>query len=396
MSNERRVDIICGFGHFACHFFMLAFPALCLWIRKDLALNDADTLNIGFYMYLLFGLIALPAGFISDRWNGRSMLLIFCFGSGACSLACGLSSSIGQLTVALAGVGAFSAIYHPVGMGMISKCCTNRGESLGRNGVFGGLGIALAPLAAGFLASQIGWRQSYFIFALPCFAFGVWLLLTPIDETPVERANSAAKDAVGSTVLYFALMLACMMLIGIVYRGTSVTLPSFFESTIAGGGGSKPADGNPLLATLIVTGVYLLALSGQVVGGIVADRFDLRIGYVGFHLISIPAMLALGTWAGWPLGLAAAAYLFFGLGAQPIENSLVARLTPSHLRATSYGLKFICVMGVGSFGVKIVRRIMNTHDTATIFQFQALLLVLVIIIMLIFCGLSRKQQYRNQ
>ena len=60
MSNERRVDIICGFGHFACHFFMLAFPALCLWIRKDLALNDADTLNIGFYMYLLFGLIALP------------------------------------------------------------------------------------------------------------------------------------------------------------------------------------------------------------------------------------------------------------------------------------------------------------------------------------------------
>ena len=395
MSNGRRVDVICGFGHFACHFFMLAFPALCLWMRKDLALSDADTINIGFYMYLLFGLFSLPAGFISDRWNGRAMLLIFCFGSGACSLACGLSNSIGQLTVALAGVGAFSAIYHPVGMGMISKCRVNRGEALGRNGVFGGLGIALAPLAAGFLASQIGWRQSYFIFSLPCFAFGVWLLLTPIDETPVERANSSAKDAVGSTVLYFALMLACMMLIGIVYRGTSVSLPTYFESSIAADHASQTADGKPLLATLIVTGVYLLALSGQIVGGIVADRFDLRLGYVGFHLISVPAMFALGSWAGWPLGLAAAMYLFFGLGAQPIENSLVARLTPSHLRATSYGLKFIAVMGVGSLGVKLVRKVMSTYDVAALFRIQSMLLVLVIAIMLVFCWLSRKQHYRN-
>ncbi|MFT5126454.1 MAG: MFS family permease [Rhodothermales bacterium] len=394
MSNERRVDVICGFGHFACHFFMLAFPALCLWMRKDLALSDADTINIGFYMYLFFGLFALPAGFISDRWNARSMLIIFCFGCGVCSLACGLSNSIGQLTVALAGVGAFSAIYHPVGMGMISKCCKNRGESLGRNGVFGGLGIALAPLAAGFLAQYIGWRQSYFIFALPCFAAGVWLLVTPIDETPVTRSSSATQDRVSSTVLYFALMLACMMLIGIVYRGTSVSLPTYFESAIASGVGTT-AEGKPLLATLIVTGVYLLALSGQVVGGIIADRFDLRLGYVGFHLISVPAMYALGVWAGWPLGLAAAVYLFFGLGAQPIENSLVARLTPSHLRATSYGLKFIAVMGVGSLGVKLVRKIMSTHDTAAIFRIQSVLLLLVIVIMLLFCWLSRKHRYRN-
>jgi MFS family permease len=395
MSNERRIDIICGFGHFACHFFMLAFPALCLWMRRDLLLSDADTINIGFYMYLFFGLIALPAGYICDRWNARSMLLVFCFGCGVCSLACGLSNGIGQLTVALAGIGVFSSIYHPVGMGMISKCCSNRGASLGRNGVFGGLGIALAPFLAGFLANHIGWRQSYFIFALPCFAFGVWLLLTPIDETPVKRANSAQKDSVGATVLYFALMLACMMLIGIVYRGTSVSLPTYFESAITVDSHLTTATGKPLLATLIVTGVYLLALSGQVVGGIVADRFDLRLGYVGFHLISLPAMFALGSWTGWPIGLAAATYLFFALGAQPIENSLVARLTPDHLRATSYGLKFISVMGVGSLGVKLVRRIMSSHDSAAIFRIQGLLLLVVIGIMLIFCTLSRRQRYRN-
>ena len=395
MSNERRVDIICGFGHFACHFFMLAFPALCLWMRRDLGLSDADAINLGFFMYLLFGVMALPTGFISDRWNGRAMLIIFCFGCGISSLACGLSNSATQLTLALAGIGVFSSIYHPVGMGMISKCCTNRGESLGKNGVFGGLGIALAPFVAGFLAEYIGWRQSYFVFSLPCFAFGVWLLLTPIDETPVPRADPAKPDSVGATVLYFALMLSCMMLIGIVYRGTHVTLPSFFEATIAVGDSATTADGKPLLATLIITCAYLLSLTGQVTGGIIADRFDLRIGYVGFHLLSIPAMFAIGTAVGWPIAFFTTIFLFFNLGAQPIENSLIARLTPDHLRATSYGLKFICVMGVGALGVKLAGYIMTHYDTTAVFRVQALILMVVIGIMLVFCFLSRKQQYYN-
>ena len=46
-----------------------------------------------------------------------------------------------------------------------------------------------------------------------------------------------------------------------------------------------------------------------------------------------------------PVGMA---YTFFALGMQPIENSLVAHLTPSRLRSFAYSLKFILVFGVGA------------------------------------------------
>ena len=58
---------------------------------------------------------------------------------------------------------------------------------------------------------------------------------------------------------------------------------------------------------------------------------------------------------GLPLVGSAAAFVFFSLGMQPIENSLFARYAPPHRRATVYGLKFVCTFGVGSLAVWLVR-----------------------------------------
>jgi hypothetical protein len=59
--------------------------------------------------------------------------------------------------------------------------------------------------------------------------------------------------------------------------------------------------------------------------------------------------------AGVPLLGAAALYLFFALGMQPIENSLLAHYTPERWRASAYGVKFACTFGIGSLGVWLVR-----------------------------------------
>ena len=47
--------------------------------------------------------------------------------------------------------------------------------------------------------------------------------------------------------------------------------------------------------------------------------------------------------------------MFFSLGMQPIENSLLAHYTPPRRRATIYGIKALCVFGVGSLAVWLVR-----------------------------------------
>jgi hypothetical protein len=52
--------------------------------------------------------------------------------------------------------------------------------------------------------------------------------------------------------------------------------------------------------------------------------------------------------------LAAGGFVLFSLGMQPIENSLVAVLTPPQWRSVSYGIKFTLVFGAGSLAVYFV------------------------------------------
>ena len=86
---------------------------------------------------------------------------------------------------------------------------------------------------------------------------------------------------------------------------------------------------------------YLFGIAGQYVGGVLADRHDLRRLYLAFHALSLPALLLMTALSGLPLVGGAALFVFFSLGMQPIENSLFAHYTPARWRATAYGLKFV-------------------------------------------------------
>ena len=47
-------------------------------------------------------------------------------------------------------------------------------------------------------------------------------------------------------------------------------------------------------------------------------------------------------------------YLFFAFGMQPIENSLVASMTPAAYRGRAYAAKFVLAFGIGSIGAYAV------------------------------------------
>ena len=68
------------------------------------------------------------------------------------------------LAVALAGAGLFAAIYHPIGTTMLVEAAGDKpGRAIGVNGVFGNLGVALAPVVTAFLANQVGWRAAFIV-----------------------------------------------------------------------------------------------------------------------------------------------------------------------------------------------------------------------------------------
>ena len=399
-TNERHVLLLCGVTHFFAHFFMILFPSLTLWIHDDLGISMASTLELGFIMYLLFGFMAVPMGALGDRWSNRNMLIAMMFGITAGCAVCAVASGPSALTAGLAIIGFFASIYHPVGMAMISHCCINRGQALGNNGVWGSFGIGLAPIMAGVAGYAVGWRWTFVVYGAVTLLVGFLLLRISVDERPLERTGMAGHEREGQGMLsYFVVMLVCMTLVGLCYRGTVVSIPAHFEENMKMLVGLFTLEGRigdrKLGTTLLVSAMYLFGAFGQIVGGRVADRWDLRKGYLLFHATSLPFMLGMAWFTEAPLLVVALVYVFFGLGMQPIENSLVARLTPPHLRSLGYGLKFILVLGFSAFSVKGVRWLMEQERGADLYLVQGGLIAAVVALIAILWIQSRKLSWMN-
>jgi len=376
---------------------MLVFPAILLPLSARLNLEMTETLGLSFLMYLLFGLTALPWGVLADRFGPRSMLVLYHLGAGVSALFAAMNVDNPFLfTLFLAGIGLFSGIYHPAGLGWIAKEIEKTSRAMAYNGMFGNLGLAAAPLLAGTINYFYGIDVLYIVVGcMNLIGLGFLSICKTGSGKIASKASSAVKKI--SSWTPFLILLVAMMLGGIVYRGTSVTLPSYFElkngglydalASLTGGLGTPNVT-----ATIFTSIIYLIGMAGQFFGGRVGERYDLRSSYLLFHLITIPAAIAMAITTDLPLIFFAIIHGFFLLGMQPIENTLVARLTPPNLISSAYGMKFVLTFGVGAISVKIIRLVQIQWGIESVFlclAFVSSLLCLVIILLI------RKNPDRN-
>ncbi len=362
---------------------MLVFPAILLPLSGDLGLGMADTLDLGFWMYLLFGVTALPWGILADRIGPRPLLGLFYLGAGCAGLAAAMAmDSPRALKLALAAIGLFSGIYHPAGLGWIACCVSRTSAGMAVNGMFGNLGLAMGPLVAGLVNWFWGTRGVYLGLAVMNLA-GLVLLWRSGGETCAITGHGDRETAATSWK-GFAVLLVAMMLGGVVYRGSTVILPSLFELR-----GTRLYHlvmgllSENVTATVLVSCLYLVGMLGQYAGGRVGERFDLRLGYLAFHLVTIPAAFVLGRVTDLPLVLLATVHSFFLLGMQPMENTLVARLTPPSMHSMAFGMKFVLTFGVGSLAVKLVRYVELSRGIEAVFPALALVSILLVCMILV-------------
>lgn len=349
------------FGHLMSHYNMLVFPALVLPLAGLLQLPMPKVLGLSFWMYLLFGVMALPWGMTGDKWGGKNLMLVMFLGAGLSGLAAAwFIDSPQALSLSLAAVGLFSAIYHPIGLGLISKGVRRVSMAMGYNAVFGGLGLAAAPLATGLAVWLSGPRAAFLVLAaLNLLGLGIMALL-PLSEP--SHAEQTGSEGANGMLGAFLILLVAMMLGGIAYRGATVILPAYLELKGQGifeavtGLLGKGLSGN-LVATSVASVIYMVGMVGQYVGGHVGERYDCRYSYLVFHAVCIPAVLLMSFTQNILLVALAFVYLFFLLGMQPIENTLVASFTPRRLHHSAYGTKFILTFGLGAFSVKMIERI---------------------------------------
>src|SRR5437870_13222238 len=193
MSTGRPTALLLNAGHALDHLFLLIFATAVGAIATEWGMIWQDLMPYTAGAFVMFGLGSLPAGRLGDLWGRRAMMVIFFLGIGGAALLISTVGGVWSLAAALTLMGVFSSIYHPVGIPMLVQQSKNPGFTIGVNGLFGNLGIAIAAILTGFLVKHIGWRAAFAVpggLALLCAV--LFLLLVPREETaPAKRPRKS-------------------------------------------------------------------------------------------------------------------------------------------------------------------------------------------------------------
>ena len=348
--NPKLTLLVASVAHSFSHMFMLLYATVVLVINKEFNLTYSELQWLSVPGFVMFGLAALPAGWLGDRWSATGMLIIFFLGLGLSAFLTGFANDRISLLIGLTLIGTFGAIYHPVGIAWLVKHSKNRGRALGINGVFGNIGTASAAIIAGFLADFFGWRYAFFVPGLLSIIFG-FLLLTIVNKGYLKDvkvdAVSNPETSVRDVKRAFMALFITVIMVGLIFQSTSVGLPKIFSDRLDIGTG---ALGPGALVAL----VYFLAAGAQLIGGEAADRYSQRRVYLYAQLFQIPIVLIAFLTINYGLVALAVMMVSLNMGAQPVENALVAKYTPTAWRSRMYGLKFVLTLGVTSIGVALV------------------------------------------
>lgn len=336
-------------GHTCSHLFGPIFYVVALALEKDLNLPHGKVIMLIVAGNVLLGVAAPVAGWLGDRWSATGMMSVFFIGAGGAMILTGMASTPLTIGLWLAATGLFASIYHPVGISWLVRHALNRGMALGINGIFGGIGPAVAALSAGFLVDLWGWRAAFLVPGAVLVATGLIFsglcMRGVIIETKTDRRPEAPASS-GDRTRAFLVLAFTMLSTGIIYQATQAGLPKVFSERV-----SDFAGGGVLGVSALVAMVYFFAGIMQLIGGWLADRFPLKTVYIISYSLQIPFLFFAASLSGTALVVVAMIMVATNVGSLPAENSLVARYAPSRWRGLVFGFKFIVAFGIGALGV---------------------------------------------
>jgi MFS family permease len=231
--------------------YMLILPPLLLQLRDQLGVSLPELTFLMTVSYFLFGIMALPGGFLADKWSYKAVLVMFFIGTPAAACIVGSARSVLSLGIGLALLGTFASVYHPSGLALISHSVRERGKALGLHGMAGNLGLAFSPIIAGSLALRFSWRHSYYFLSVPGFIAGIVFILisrlvlkdtwyltvgegrklklaAPSVQHPGSSTQRPAERSEQRFTLWAIILLyTAMALVGFCYRGTVTMLPTY-------------------------------------------------------------------------------------------------------------------------------------------------------------------------
>jgi len=331
--------------------FTVLYATAVLYLPKVFDMPYGELLGLSSLGLVLFGVAALPAGWLADRWSQIGMMVIFFLGIGVGAIFVGLAEGSKGLFIGLTLIGLFASIYHPVGIAWVVAWAKKQGMTLGINGVFGNAGSAIAPVFVGLMIDYVTWRAAFVIPGVLSVVVGIGLFAVWragwIKDVTKDRASTGAPDP-SAFVRVFIVLTITMACTGFVYTGLTNTMPKLMEMGLSAAIASSYTEIGIFVG--IVSGVASLS---SIFGGWMADRYSARAIYIVFWVLQIPLLFVIVSLSDYTLLAGILLVLSFMLAFAAAENMLVAHYTPFRWRAVAYGAKFVLALGVGGLTVHL-------------------------------------------
>nr|ADI16300.1 permeases of the major facilitator superfamily [uncultured bacterium HF0070_11A08] len=356
VSVKKVDDIYLNIAHFLDHFMMLIFAKAAYDAGRHFGMSYDEIIVYGVAGFVLFGGMAPVAAQLADKFSRSLLMVTFHFGIGGAAILAAFTQTVWQLAVAIGLIGTFAAIYHPVGIAMLIKSNRCIGFRLGINGVFGNMGVAAAPLIAGFLLTMGDWRLCFILPGLFCLGYGV-AFIAALREDGTPRV-AAAKTGRAGFAPNWKLALGAMLLStasgGFIFGAMTFVVPRYFEISMTNISTSVALTG--LLASL----VYATASFTQIGVGWVIDRlspkwvlFTIGIGQVLFIFLA-------SRFTDYALFLAMVVAMSFVFGQIPITDTILSRYVPDEWRAKALSVKFMVNLTIGAMVLPICGAILQS------------------------------------
>ena len=346
--THRPTSLLLNAAHALDHMFLLVFATAVGAIAADFGIARwEDLMPFGVGAFALFGLGSLPAGRLGDHWGRRRMMLVFFFGMGASMLLVATTTGPWQLAAALTLMGAFSSIYHPVGIPLLVRGAARPGLTIGINGLAGNLGVALAAVTTGVLVKYAGWRAAFAVPALVAFAAGTAFALVAPDEPlpPARRVATQEELPAGLLARVFAVITVASVASGLLFNFTTNGNGELMRERMA----AITAD--PALLGALLALVYVVGSFAQVIVGSLIDRVPLKRLYLGIVACQVPLFALAAAAEGWALYALMIAFMVTVFGAIPFTDALIVRYVDDRMRSRVSGMRLTVAFGVSSLAV---------------------------------------------
>lgn len=392
INRDRVHFLFLNIGHFLDHLLTLVFATVAaLALSREWGLGYGELLKYATPGFFAFGLFSWPAGWLADKWSREGMIAVFFVGIGASSIATAFAQTPLQVGIGLFIVGIFAAIYHPVGLAIVTQRWKNTGMRLAMNGIWGNLGVASAALITGYFIDHGGWRTAFVVPGLFSIVVGVlytvhqWSEVSTAHQKPPAPVTVSATQTADMKALVLrvtAIVFLTTAVSSLVFQSTTFALPKIFDERLQGiatdmtqwlsasGVAAAKGDIATMLGALTFV-VFAVASIAQLVVGSLLDRLGPRKVFMIVAAIQVVFFAAMpGLRDAWALA-AALGFMLGAFGQIPINDFMIGKMASGEARARIYGVRYVVSFTVFALALPMISFVYGNYGFDTLFRLMA-------------------------